>query len=91
MSEPKQQPQLVLFGASMIEWSFDKEKGGFGWVMQHKYAGKAEVVNEGKMPVLVCLLQSRQADGCDCKEKQGKPKPFRRFRSSLSLLYGRLT
>ncbi|KAF2201240.1 SGNH hydrolase [Delitschia confertaspora ATCC 74209] len=40
-------PQIILFGDSLTEWSFDKDTRGFGWVLENKYKGKAEIVNEG--------------------------------------------
>ncbi|KAL1605702.1 hypothetical protein SLS59_003505 [Nothophoma quercina] len=39
-------PELVLFGASMIEWSFDEATEGLGWFLERKYQGKARIVNE---------------------------------------------
>ncbi|KAL6164893.1 hypothetical protein ACJQWK_08157 [Exserohilum turcicum] len=42
-----EQPEIVLFGASMTEWSFTRETHGFGWYLTDKYVGKARVVNEG--------------------------------------------
>ncbi|KAF1943058.1 SGNH hydrolase [Clathrospora elynae] len=32
----------------MTEWSFNEKTQGFGWFLQNKYAGKAEILNEGK-------------------------------------------
>jgi hypothetical protein len=40
-------PEIVLFGASMTEWSFKEKTQGFGWFLAKKYAGKARVINEG--------------------------------------------
>jgi lysophospholipase L1-like esterase len=48
MSHKKKLPQIVLFGDSLTEWSFEDHNRGFGWVLQQRYAGKAEVVNEGQ-------------------------------------------
>jgi hypothetical protein len=42
-------PEIVLFGASMTEWSFREETQGLGWVLEKKYAGKTMVVNGGIM------------------------------------------
>jgi len=47
MTERKRLPQIILFGDSLTEWSFDEATAGFGWVLENKYAGKAEIVNEG--------------------------------------------
>lgn len=41
-------PELVLLGASMIEWSFDEATEGLGWFLERKYQGKARIVNEGR-------------------------------------------
>ncbi|KAJ4352329.1 uncharacterized protein N0V89_007677 [Didymosphaeria variabile] len=46
-SSKKQLPQLVLFGDSLTEWSFDSSTQGFGWYLSDWYKGKAEIVNEG--------------------------------------------
>lgn len=43
----KKLPQIVLFGDSLTEWAFDETTAGFGWVLEKKYHGKAEIVNEG--------------------------------------------
>ncbi|KAF2739075.1 SGNH hydrolase [Polyplosphaeria fusca] len=40
-------PQIVLFGDSLTEWSFDDYNRGFGWALENKYHGKAEIINEG--------------------------------------------
>jgi hypothetical protein len=40
-------PQVILFGASMTEWSFDEQTEGFGWSLQSMYQDKVRVVNEG--------------------------------------------
>ncbi|KAF7671767.1 hypothetical protein GT037_010289 [Alternaria burnsii] len=42
-------PEIVLFGASMTEWSFREETQGLGWFLEKKYAGKTMVANEGFM------------------------------------------
>ncbi|KAF2744197.1 SGNH hydrolase [Sporormia fimetaria CBS 119925] len=60
MPEPKQQkqlPQIVLFGASLTQWSFNEHDRGFGWVLTNKYEGKAEVVNEGVAGYTSTLLR----------------------------------
>lgn len=49
MAAKKELPQIILFGDSLTEWSFDESTEGFGWVLRNKYAGKAEIVNEGMM------------------------------------------
>jgi hypothetical protein len=41
------EPEFVLFGASMTEWSFDPQTQGFGWFLSKQYEGKVRVVNEG--------------------------------------------
>ncbi|KAL5402667.1 hypothetical protein PMIN03_010470, partial [Paraphaeosphaeria minitans] len=46
-SSRKQLPQIVLFGDSLTEWSFDESVQGFGWYLTDWYKGKAEIVNEG--------------------------------------------
>jgi len=40
-------PEIVVFGASMAEWSFKEKTQGYGWFLEKMYAGKAWVVNEG--------------------------------------------
>jgi hypothetical protein len=40
-------PEIVLFGDSLTEWSFDDSTQGFGLHLEKLYAGKARVVNEG--------------------------------------------
>jgi lysophospholipase L1-like esterase len=47
----KKLPQIVLFGDSLTEWAFDESTAGFGWVLEKKYAGKAEIINEGMLPL----------------------------------------
>lgn len=54
MAETKKLPQIICFGASISEWSFDTDKG-FGRELQQRYAGKAEVVNQGMHIRLVNL------------------------------------
>jgi hypothetical protein len=46
MTGTEKLPQIICFGASISEWSFDTDKG-FGLELQLKYAGKADVVNQG--------------------------------------------
>ncbi|KAF2188187.1 SGNH hydrolase [Zopfia rhizophila CBS 207.26] len=46
MGSKRQLPEIVLFGDSLTQWAFDELTGGFGWVLEQKYAGKAEVFNE---------------------------------------------
>lgn len=41
-------PEIVVFGASMVEWSFMEETEGLGWRLTNAYAGKAHVLNEGR-------------------------------------------
>ncbi|KAH7116049.1 SGNH hydrolase-type esterase domain-containing protein [Dendryphion nanum] len=48
MGNKQPQPRIILFGASLTQWSFREETSGFGWTFKQRYAGKAEVVNEGK-------------------------------------------
>lgn len=48
MSDEERLPEIVLFGDSLTEWGFKETTRGFGWVLEQKYAGKAEIVNEGK-------------------------------------------
>jgi hypothetical protein len=40
-------PEIVLFGDSLTEWSFDDFTQGFGLHLEKLYAGKARIVNEG--------------------------------------------
>ena len=47
MTGKEKLPQIVLFGDSLTQWGFEESNGGFGWVLKDKYAGKAEIVNEG--------------------------------------------
>ena len=42
------QPEFVLFGDSLTEWSFDEHTLGFGLHLRQQYEGKVGVVNEGK-------------------------------------------
>jgi hypothetical protein len=39
--------EVVLFGASMTEWSFEEKTQGVGWFLDHVYIGKAKILNEG--------------------------------------------
>jgi isoamyl acetate esterase len=41
-------PQIILFGDSLTEWSFEEETCGFGWALQSYYAPRVEICNEGK-------------------------------------------
>lgn len=43
----KNLPEFVLFGASMVEWSFDERTQGFGWFLENMYKDKVVVLNEG--------------------------------------------
>jgi hypothetical protein len=47
METSEQLPELVLFGASMTEWSFREKTQGLGWWLEKMYEGKARVLNEG--------------------------------------------
>ena len=50
MSAPpssNQLPEIVLFGDSLTEWSFDDSTQGFGLHLEKLYAGQARVVDEG--------------------------------------------
>jgi hypothetical protein len=40
-------PEIILFGASMTEWSFSEKTQGLVWSLEKNYTGKAKVVNEG--------------------------------------------
>jgi hypothetical protein len=44
-----QMPKFILFGASMTEWSFDKQTEGLGWFLEEKYRDVLRVVNEGEV------------------------------------------
>jgi lysophospholipase L1-like esterase len=65
MAQSKKLPQIVLFGDSLTEWSFDEETRGFGLVLEERYKGKAKIVNEGNTTytalVLVHVLTRYQA------------------------------
>ncbi|KAF2712832.1 SGNH hydrolase [Pleomassaria siparia CBS 279.74] len=39
-------PQFVLFGDSLTQWAFSETTAGFGWVLEEKYAGVADIVNQ---------------------------------------------
>jgi hypothetical protein len=52
MADSKQLPEIVLFGASMTEWSFDEKTHGLGWFLTSKYEGKANVLNKGTRATL---------------------------------------
>jgi lysophospholipase L1-like esterase len=52
MADQEKLPQIVLFGDSLTQWSFDDETEGFGWVLENKYAGKAKIVNEGELSAI---------------------------------------
>ncbi|KAH4895751.1 hypothetical protein HBI81_157330 [Parastagonospora nodorum] len=41
-------PEIVLFGDSLTEWSFDDSTQGFGLHLEKMYAGKARILNEGQ-------------------------------------------
>jgi hypothetical protein len=47
MASPGALPEIVLFGASMTEWSFKEKTQGVGWFLEKKYSGKAKILNEG--------------------------------------------
>jgi hypothetical protein len=47
MASSEALPEIVLFGASMTEWSFKEKTEGVGWFLEKKYAGKARILNEG--------------------------------------------
>jgi hypothetical protein len=47
MEKSEQLSELVLFGASMTEWSFREKTQGLGWWLEKIYEGKARVLNEG--------------------------------------------
>ncbi|KAF1965212.1 SGNH hydrolase [Bimuria novae-zelandiae CBS 107.79] len=47
MASTKRRLQIVLFGDSITEWSFEPDTEGFGWDLSKRYKGKAEIVNEG--------------------------------------------
>ncbi|KAF2026398.1 hypothetical protein EK21DRAFT_74301 [Setomelanomma holmii] len=48
MTNSKQLSEIVLFCASMTEWSFDEKTRGLGWYLERMYASKANVLNEGQ-------------------------------------------
>ena len=47
MASTEALPEIVLFGASMTEWSFEEKTQGVGWFLENKYAGKVKILNEG--------------------------------------------
>jgi hypothetical protein len=47
MSSSKKSPEIILFGASMVEWGFKEKTQGLGWFLEKTYRGKANVLNEG--------------------------------------------
>jgi hypothetical protein len=47
MASIEELPDIVLFGASMTEWSFKEETQGVGWFLENVYTGKAKILNEG--------------------------------------------
>jgi hypothetical protein len=47
MASSETLPEIVLFGASMTEWSFEEKTQGVGWFLEKEYAGKAKILNEG--------------------------------------------
>ncbi|KAH7398248.1 SGNH hydrolase-type esterase domain-containing protein [Pyrenochaeta sp. MPI-SDFR-AT-0127] len=51
-------PEFVLFGASLTEWSFSEKTEGFGWFLEKKYAGKANILNEGQAGYTSTMLKS---------------------------------
>ena len=50
---PGASPAVILFGASITEWSFGLPGKGFGSIMEEKFEGKADVWNEGKIFVRI--------------------------------------
>ncbi|KAF2658739.1 SGNH hydrolase [Lophiostoma macrostomum CBS 122681] len=58
MASSKKLPQIVLFGDSLTQWSFNEETRGFGWVLEEKYKGKAEIVNEGQAGYTSTMLKT---------------------------------
>lgn len=58
METPEHLPEIVLFGASMIEWSFKEKTHGLGWFLSNRYEGKAQVLNEGtRRTITTCNLR----------------------------------
>jgi lysophospholipase L1-like esterase len=51
-SSEKRLPQIVLFGDSLTQWSFNDRTQGFGWYLSNLYRDKVEIVNEGTDPAL---------------------------------------
>ena len=51
----KKLAQIILFGDSLTQWSFDDETQGFGWYLSRCYKGKAEIVNEGTISFYHCF------------------------------------
>ncbi|KAF1994789.1 SGNH hydrolase [Amniculicola lignicola CBS 123094] len=60
MATQEQLPEIVLFGASLVEWSFFEHTRGFGWVLQEKYKGKAEILNEGSYTSTMLMPNFRE-------------------------------
>lgn len=44
-------PVFILFGASMVEWSFREQTEGLGWFLSKTYEGKTHVLNEGSIHI----------------------------------------
>ncbi|KAJ4368165.1 hypothetical protein N0V83_006521 [Neocucurbitaria cava] len=58
MTSSSKPPEFVLFGASLTEWSFSEKTEGFGWFLECKYSGLANIVNEGQAGYTSSSLQS---------------------------------
>ena len=50
MASSTHYPEIILFGASMVQWSFEEKTQGLGWCLEKIYRGKANVLNEGTLP-----------------------------------------
>jgi len=53
-------PKIILFGDSLTEWSFNEWDRGFGYELEQRYKGTAEVLNRGIM--LSHRLPTRSVD-----------------------------
>ncbi|KAI0590442.1 GDSL-like Lipase/Acylhydrolase family protein [Pyrenophora tritici-repentis] len=67
-------PEIVVFGASMAEWSFDRNTQGYGWLLENIYAGKARVANEGQAGYTTSRLKDNFDRIIDRATSPGVPK-----------------
>ncbi|KAI4623681.1 hypothetical protein J4E80_003493 [Alternaria sp. BMP 0032] len=87
MATSESLPKIVLFGASMTEWSFKEKTQGIGWFLENQYQGKARIVNEDfariissatapeAAPTLLFTIFLGANDACFIGEKEYVPWP----------------